>query len=118
MQTVRRTWCVAPTCRPPTDVLAGASLRQLRISGGDGYATRLNAVGLTRIRLAQVSPLGSVALLEQVAGGHVGCTLAQGDEIARARQRMPMLKAGAAVGPPGGIGWVLRNHATTPWPSR
>ncbi len=93
---------------PPADVFARTDLRQLWISDGDGYTERLAEAGLKRVRLAQVSSLGSVALLEQVAGGEVPCTLAERHQIERARQRMPMLKVGASVGPPGGIGWVLR----------
>lgn len=92
-----------------TDVRTGAAFRQIHISGSDGYASRLHRVGVSRIRLAPTAPMGTVALLERVAAGDIPCTLAQRDEAARARQRLPALHLGDAVGPPGQIAWVLRN---------
>lgn len=91
------------------DVQTSTSLRQIRVSGSDGYVARLSRAGLARVVLTQTSPLGTVALLEQVSAGDIPCTLAQQDEVTRARQRLPALRIGAAVGPPGSIGWLLRN---------
>ena len=95
--------------RLPENMQVATALRKVRVSGKDGYVTRLSRAGFVRISLAPTSPLGTVALLEQVSAGVIPCTLAQQDEVARARQRMPALRLGAAVGPPAGIGWLLRN---------
>lgn len=95
--------------RVSLDGQAGAALRQIRVSGSDGYVARLSRAGIRRIGLAPTLPLGTVALLERVSAGDIPCTLAQRDEVARARQRLPTLRLGAAVGPPGNIGWALRN---------
>ncbi len=93
----------------PRDVQTAAALRRIRVSGSDGYVARLSGAGIRRIGLAPTSPLGTVALLERVSAGDIPCTLAQRDEVARARQRLPTLQLGSAMGPPGAIGWVLRN---------
>lgn len=95
--------------RLPTDVGAAAALRQILISGSDGYVSRLYRAGVRRIRLAPIAPMGTVALLERVSAGDIPCTLAQRDEALRARQRLPALRLGEAVGPPGQIAWVLRH---------
>lgn len=97
------------TVMPPAEPLTTAALRQLRISSADGYQARLSRAGVPRIGLAPTSPLGTVALLEQVAAGQVRCTLAQRDEVLRAQQRLPGLRLGPAVGPPSTVGWLLRN---------
>jgi len=91
------------------DLRSGTSLRQVRVSDSDGYVARLSRAGLVRIGLAPTSPLGTLALLERVSAGGIPCTLAQEDEVERARQRLPALRLGASVGPPGSIGWALRN---------
>jgi membrane-bound lytic murein transglycosylase F len=91
------------------DLQSGTALRHIRVSDSDGYVARLSRAGLVRIGLAPTSPLGTVALLERVSAGGIPCTLAQQDEVERARQRLPALRLGAAIGPPGSIGWVLRN---------
>jgi membrane-bound lytic murein transglycosylase F len=93
----------------PLDVQSSTALRQIRVSGSDGYVARLSQAGFARIGLAPTSSLGTVALLERVSTGAIPCTLAQRDEVARARQRLPALRIGAAVGPPGSVGWLLRN---------
>ena len=85
--------------RLPAGVGAGAALRQIRISGSDGYVSRLHRAGVRRIHLAPIVPMGTVALLERVSAGDIPCTLAQRDEAARARQRLPTLRLGEAVGP-------------------
>jgi membrane-bound lytic murein transglycosylase F len=83
--------------------------RELQLSASDGYAARLAAAGDRRIRLAPQLRLGTASLIERVAAGEIGCTLAQAEEIARATQRLPNLLAGVAVGAPGTVHWVLRN---------
>jgi membrane-bound lytic murein transglycosylase F len=95
----------------PSDLMATSALHRLRVSARDGYVERLTGLGMPRIGLAPSVPLGTVALLEQVAAGDVQCTLAQRDEVIRARQRLPNLRLGPAVGPPGAIAWLLRNAA-------
>ena len=83
--------------------------RALRVSASDGYLARFAAAGDQRLwRVPQV-PLGTASLMERVASGEIGCTLAQADEIARASQRLPNLRIGEAVGAPGAVRWVLRN---------
>ena len=83
--------------------------RDIRVSASDGYLARLAAAGSPRIRLVPQAPAGTASLLESVAAGDLGCTFAQADEISRARQRLPNLQPGEAVGPPGPVGWVVRN---------
>jgi membrane-bound lytic murein transglycosylase F len=95
----------------PTESANPATLRQLRVSASDGYVARLSALGLRRIGLAPASSAGTVTLLERVAAGDASCTLAQRDEIARAQQRLHSLRIGPAIGPPGAVGWLLRNTA-------
>ena len=95
----------------PSDLDAPPVLRRLRVSALDGYVEWLQAAGMRRIGLAPTAPVGTVALLEQVAAGEAPCTLAQRDEVIRARQRLPNLRLGPAVGPPGAIAWLLRNAA-------
>lgn len=55
--------------RLPPGVGAGAALRQIRISGSDGYVSRLHRAGVRRIHLAPIVPMGTVALLERVSAG-------------------------------------------------
>ena len=100
--------CSSAVRRRPRE-LTTSTARQLRVSTSDGYVRRLTAAGERPIALAQQSPLGTVRLLQQVAAGEVPCTLAQRDEVERARQRMPNLRLGPAIGPSGGIGWLSRN---------
>lgn len=95
----------------PSDLNTTPALRRLRISALDGYIQWLAGAGMRRIGLAPSVPVGTVALLEQVAAGELPCTLAQRDEVIRARQRLPSLRLGPAVGPPGAIAWLLRNAA-------
>lgn len=95
--------------RLPTEVGAGAALRRIVVSGSDGYVPRLYQAGMHRIRLAPIVPMGTLALLEQVSAGEIPCTLAQREEAVRARQRLPALRLGEAVGPPGQIAWLLRH---------
>ncbi|MFZ5491448.1 MAG: transglycosylase SLT domain-containing protein [Pseudomonadota bacterium] len=83
--------------------------RDVRVSASDGYLARLAAAGNPRIRLVPQAAAGTASLLESVAAGDVECTFAQADEISRARQRLPNLHPGEAVGPAGSVGWVLRN---------
>jgi membrane-bound lytic murein transglycosylase F len=87
------------------------SLHRLQVSASDGYPARLSASGMRRAGLIPVSGSGTVKLLERVSAGNLPCTLAQGDQIARARQRLPNLRLGAAFGPAGSLGWLLRNTA-------
>jgi membrane-bound lytic murein transglycosylase F len=107
-----QTFIVCNADAPTPDVAADpATLRQLRVSASDGYVTRLSTLGLRRIGLAPASAAGTVTLLERVAAGDAPCTLAQRDEIARAQQRLSGLRLGPAIGPPGAVGWLLRNTA-------
>lgn len=103
-----RVVCNSPT-RATQDVRELLDRRGLRVSASDGYPARLAAAGNPRLRLVPAVPLGTVTLLERVAAGELACTFAQADEIARARQRLPNLQAGAAVGPADTVRWVLRN---------
>ncbi len=100
--------CSSAVRRRPRELTPSAA-RQLRVSSSDGYVQRLVAAGEPPVALAPRSPLGTVRLLEQVAAGEIPCTLAQRDEVERARQRMPSLRLGEAVGPVGSIGWLMRN---------
>jgi membrane-bound lytic murein transglycosylase F len=90
-------------------VTVGLERRDIRVSSSDGYIPRLAAAGIPGARLLPAAPQGTVALLERVADGSIGCTLAQADEVARARQRLPNLQLGPAIGPVGSIGWLSRS---------
>ncbi len=83
--------------------------RALRVSASDGYLARFAATGDKRVRLVPEVRLGTTHLIERVAAGEIGCTVGQAEEIARASQRLPNLRAGDAVGGPGAVRWVLRN---------
>lgn len=83
--------------------------RALRVSASDGYLARFTEPWDRQLRLAPRTRLGTAPMMERVAAREIGCTLAQAEEIARARQRLPNLRAGQAVGAPGTVRWVLRN---------